>query len=60
MKTSFLIKFVSVLMPVVGLMGCGPESGNQPQVDIEAILARPNAYVGSKQCEFCHLEHYDS
>lgn len=62
MKPGFWIKFVSALLLVGGLTGCGPDSGSLslPQVDVEAVLAKPKAYVGSKQCEFCHLEHYDS
>ncbi len=36
-----------------------PGSG-EVKVDIEKILSKPKTYVGSEQCQFCHLEHYDS
>ena len=38
------------------VFGCG---GEQP-IDVKAITAKPQAYVGSDTCKMCHLEHYDS
>ena len=59
MSTGFLIKSVFLLLLVAALTNCGPGSG-EIKVDIEEILSKPKTYVGSEQCQFCHLEHYDS
>ncbi len=50
---------VLIVLLAVGLAGCGPETG-EVRIDIEKLLAKPKTYVGSDQCEFCHLEHYNS
>jgi hypothetical protein len=39
------------------LPSCGSD---EDQVKIQEILAKPKTYVGSEECKFCHLEHYDS
>lgn len=36
--------------------GCGSEQ----IVDIAAVTAQPQKFVGSDTCKMCHLEHYDS
>jgi hypothetical protein len=59
MRTGLWLKLAVALLPAVVLANCGPGSG-EVKVDIEEILARPKTYVGSEQCQFCHLEHYDS
>lgn len=50
---------VLIVLLAVGLAGCGPETG-EVRIDIEELLSKPKTYVGSDQCEFCHLEHYNS
>lgn len=40
-----------------GLAGCGP---GEPEFDVKEILSKPKTYVGSEECKFCHLEHFDS
>jgi len=59
MRTGHWYKFALILLLVVGLANCGPGSG-EVKVDIEEILSKAKTYVGSEQCQFCHLEHYDS
>jgi len=59
MKTCLWFKFALILLLVVGLTNCGPGS-DEIKVDIEEVLSKPKTYVGSQQCQFCHLEHYDS
>ena len=54
-----LLKFTLVLLAAAGLTNCGPDTG-EIKVDIEEVLSKPKTYVGSEQCQFCHLEHYDS
>lgn len=39
------------------LPSCGPDEN---QVKIQELLSKPKTYVGSEECKFCHLEHYDS
>ncbi|MEJ2472472.1 MAG: multiheme c-type cytochrome, partial [Desulfobacterales bacterium] len=41
---------------MLALTACG---GEKP-VDVEAITAKPQTFVGSDTCTMCHLEHYDS
>ncbi len=43
-------------LAALSLTACG---GEKP-VDVEAIMAQPQAFVGSDTCKMCHLEHYDS
>jgi hypothetical protein len=59
MKTGHWFKFMLILLLMIPVANCGPGSG-EVKVDIENILSKPKAYVGSEQCQFCHLEHYDS
>jgi hypothetical protein len=54
-----LVKLFLMFLIVSGFTGCGPDTG-EIKVDIEEVLSKPKAYVGSEQCQFCHLEHYDS
>jgi hypothetical protein len=51
----FLV-FVTALGIMVLLSACGRDQ----EVDIEAAMAQPKAFVGSENCKQCHLEHYDS
>jgi len=46
-----------ITVSVFGLAGCGPD---RERGRLKEILSKPKAYVGSEQCQFCHLEHYDS
>jgi hypothetical protein len=39
------------------LAGCGPD---ETQINMQEILSKAKTYVGSDECKFCHLEHYDS
>jgi hypothetical protein len=39
----------------MGLAGCGAD-----EAKVKEILSAPKSYVGSEQCEVCHLEHFDS
>ena len=59
MRTGLWFKSALVLLLAVGLTNCGPGS-EEIKFDIEEILSKPKTYVGSEQCQFCHLEHYDS
>jgi hypothetical protein len=59
MRTSLWFKFALVLLLAGALASCGPGSGEY-KVDIEEILSKPKTYVGSQECQICHLEHYDS
>ena len=43
-------------LAVLSLTACG---GEKP-VDVKAIMAQPQTFVGSDTCKMCHLEHYDS
>lgn len=51
----FLI-FVTALGIMVLLSACGRDQ----EVDIEAAMAQPKAFVSSEECKQCHLEHFDS
>ncbi len=55
MKKEKLTKLAAVVLLGIGLAGCGTE---EPKV--KDVLSAPKSYVGSNQCEVCHLEHYDS
>ncbi len=59
MKTGQARILVLMALLAAGLANCGPGSGDV-KVDIEEILSKSKIYVGSEQCQFCHLEHYDS
>ena len=54
-----LIKLSLIVLVAAILSSCGPDTG-EIKLDIEEILSKPKTYVGSEQCQFCHLEHYDS
>jgi len=51
-----VVRFLVLCLWLLGVVACGRE---QP-VDVEKVLARPKAFVGSETCKVCHLEHYDS
>ncbi len=57
MKTSGWGKFIFITFSIFWLGGCG---SNDTQVNIQELLSKPMTYVGSEECKFCHLEHYDS
>ncbi|MDF1592044.1 MAG: multiheme c-type cytochrome [Desulfobacterales bacterium] len=57
MKISGLIKLALSAFLLAQFFGCG---GGETQIDIEQVLSKPKAYVGSGECKYCHLEHYDS
>jgi hypothetical protein len=59
MKLWMWIKVALMASLAAGLYGCGPGSGEK-KIDVEEVLSKPKTYVGSKECKFCHLEHYDS
>ena len=43
----------------LGLMATLVACGERP-IDVKAIMAKPQTYMGSDTCKMCHLEHYDS
>jgi hypothetical protein len=59
MKISGWFLLALTILLTISLAGCGPSPG-EIKVDTEEILSKPKTYVGSGQCQFCHLEHYDS
>jgi hypothetical protein len=56
MKARTFLQVVVLGLAAVALFACG---GERP-IDIKAIMAKPQTYVGSDTCKMCHLEHYDS
>ena len=56
MKVKALTAVLAIGVMVLVLTACG---GEKP-IDVKAIMAQPQAYVGSNTCKMCHLEHYDS
>lgn len=56
MKAKALTAVLAIGVMVLVLTACG---GEKP-IDVKAIMAQPQAYVGSNTCKMCHLEHYDS
>jgi Cytochrome c554 and c-prime len=56
MKAKALTTVLAIGVMAVVLSACG---GEQP-IDVKAITAKPQTYVGSDTCKMCHLEHYDS
>jgi hypothetical protein len=54
------MKALAILMvPAIFVLffwGCGSEQ----IIDIAAVTAQPQKFVGSDTCKMCHLEHYDS
>ena len=57
MKTSESLILTVAILLLAGLNGC---SLDETKIDIQEILSKPKTYVGSGECKFCHLEHYDS
>lgn len=41
------------------LAGCYPSETRVSQ-EMQEVLSKPKTYVGSEECKFCHLEHFDS
>ena len=56
MKAKALTAVMGIGVMALILTACG---GEKP-IDVKAIMAQPQAYVGSNTCKMCHLEHYDS
>ncbi|MBU1002037.1 MAG: hypothetical protein KKE73_05905 [Proteobacteria bacterium] len=54
MRLSVLLALCVVLLAIYGC------SGGEPSYDIKAITSAEKTYVGSDECKYCHLEHYDS
>jgi hypothetical protein len=59
MKISGWLLLALTILLTISLAGCGPTPG-EIKLDIEEILSQPKTYVGSENCQICHLEHYDS
>jgi len=57
MKPCTWHKLIHSVFVVFVLFGCG---SNTTSIDSQEILSKPKTYVGSGECKFCHLEHYDS
>ena len=57
MKAKGWIRAALAVLLTILLSGCG---SGETQVDVKQVLSKPKAYVGSGECKFCHLEHYDS
>lgn len=58
MKNGFYFKIVLTLLFPIVIASCGPAPGDT--ANTEEILSQAKTYVGSDECKFCHLEHYDS
>ena len=59
MKTGLWLKLFLMAFLVAGWVGCDRNDKKFIQ-KTQQILSKPKAYVGSEECKFCHLEHYDS
>jgi len=59
MKNNRLFLSAFMLMWVAGLLACSSQPAGVEK-DMAELLARPRTYVGSENCESCHLEHYGS
>ena len=57
MKARGFAKLILFLLLAIGLAGCASE---ETKINIQEMLSKPKSYVGSDECKFCHLEHYDS
>ncbi len=57
MKSDIWLKLLLAVMFIASLVGCGSDNA---KLDIQEILSKPKTFVGSDECKFCHLEHYDS
>ena len=57
MNSDTWFKLITSVLVFTGLIGCGSENA---RIDIQDILSKSKTYVGSGECKFCHLEHYDS
>ena len=42
------------------LMTVWTSCGVEKPVDVENVMSKPQAFVGSDTCKMCHLEHFDS
>ena len=58
MKISLYLKLALAVLLVANFVGCSLPG--ESEVDIQGILSKPKAYVGSDECKYCHLEHFDS
>jgi hypothetical protein len=56
MRATALTAVLSSGVMALILTACGGET----PIDVKAMKAQPQAYVGSDTCKMCHLEHYDS
>ena len=52
-------KLVFMALLTFWLAGCYPSETRVSQ-EMQEVLSKPKTYVGSEECKFCHLEHYDS
>ncbi|MCK4986636.1 MAG: hypothetical protein KAS40_13995, partial [Desulfobacterales bacterium] len=59
MKTDLWLKLFLLAFLAAGLAGCDRNDKEIIQ-KAQEILSKPKTYVGSEECKFCHLEHYDS
>jgi hypothetical protein len=57
MMTRGFAKLILFLLLAIGLAGC---ASDETKINIQELLSKPKSYVGSDECKFCHLEHYDS
>ena len=57
MKVRMFAKLILFLLLAIGLAGC---ASDETKINIQEMLSKPKSYVGSDECKFCHLEHYDS
>jgi len=56
MKRNDLVTIVIACLSVLSLVACSQNEA----VDVKALMAKPQTFVGSDTCKMCHLEHYDS
>ncbi len=57
MKIRGFVKLILLLLLAIGIAGC---ASDETKINSQEVLSRPKTYVGSGECKFCHLEHYDS
>ncbi len=56
MKKGFVLLCGILCMVGTIWTSCGVEK----PVDVDNVMSKPQAYVGSDTCKMCHLEHFDS
>ena len=58
MTRRIFVPTLLMVLFVANFMGCSLPG--ESEVDFQKILSKPKTYVGSDECKYCHLEHFDS